>query len=148
MITILDLKAEFGKLAMLRGRRPEMLEAERKESGAFSTLAPFRDGNIFSAKFSGNGAWERHPNGDELVQVIEGATTLHIITAEGRQIHSLKSGMLVVVPQGAWHRFEAPDGVALMTATPKPTEHLTVDVDDPRTLAPVQLSGSVEEKWR
>jgi hypothetical protein len=56
--------------------------------------------------------------------------------------------MLVVVPQGAWHRFEAPDGVALMTATPKPTEHLTVDVDDPRTLAPVQLSGSVEEKWR
>ena len=56
--------------------------------------------------------------------------------------------MLVVVPQGAWHRFEAPEGVCLMTATPKPTEHLTVDVADPRTLEAERLQGSVEEKWR
>jgi hypothetical protein len=38
------------------------------------------------------------------------------------------------VPQNTWHRFEAPDGVSLMTATPQPTEHLAVTVDDPRTL--------------
>src|SRR5215471_15499129 len=60
MITILDLKAEFAKLALLRGRTPQMTEVERKASGAFATLAPFRDGNIYSAKFSGDGAWERH----------------------------------------------------------------------------------------
>jgi hypothetical protein len=42
--------------------------------------------------------------------------------------------MVAIVPQGAWHRFEAPDGVTLMTATPQPTEHLTVAVDDTRTL--------------
>ena len=59
---------------MLRGRRPDMTEAERKATGAFATLAPYRDGNIFSAKFAGDGAWERHPNGDELVQVVDGAT--------------------------------------------------------------------------
>jgi hypothetical protein len=52
------------------------------------------------------------------------------------------------VPQGMWHRFEAPDGVSLMTATPKPTEHLTVDVADPRVLTAAQLSDSIEEKWR
>ena len=148
MITIVDLKAELGKLAMLRDRRPEMLETERRESGAFATLAPFRDGNIFSAKFSGNGAWERHPNGEELVQIVEGSTRLHIITDDGPQTHELRAGMLVVVPQGAWHRFEAPDGVCLMTATPKPTEHLTVDVADPCTMEPAKLSGSIEEKWR
>ena len=148
MITIVDLKAELGKLAMLRGRRPDMLEAERKASNAFATLAPFRDGNIFSAKFAGNGAWERHPNGDELVQILEGATTLHIITADGPQAYALEAGMLAVVPQGAWHRFESPGGVCLVTATPKPTEHLTVDVEDPRTLEPAQLSGNVEQKWR
>ena len=148
MVTIVDLKAELGKLNMLRDRRPETLEAERRESGAFATLAPFRDGNIFSAKFSGNGAWERHPNGDELVQIVDGATRLHIITDDGPQTHELTGGMLVVVPQGAWHRFEAPEGVCLITATPKPTEHLTVDVADPRTLEPERLSGSVEEKWR
>jgi hypothetical protein len=35
-----------------------------------------------------------------------------------------------------------------MTATPKPTEHLTVDVEDPRTLTAAQLSTTIEEKWR
>jgi len=130
MITIVDVKAELGKLTMLRGRRPEMTEADRKGTNAFATLTPFRDGNIFSAKFSGSGAWERHPNGDELVQVVEGETKFHIMTDEGKETHTLKAGMLVNVPQGLWHRFEAPDGVCLMTATPKPTEHLTVDVED------------------
>src|SRR5437870_8408445 len=148
VITIVDVKAELAKLTMLKGRRPEMTEADRRGTNAFATLAPFRDGNIFSAKFAGNGAWERHPNGDELVQVVEGTTKLHIMTEEGKQTHELKAGMLVIVPQGAWHRFEAPDGVCLMTATPKPTEHLTVDVEDPRTLSEGQRSGATEEKWR
>jgi hypothetical protein len=35
-----------------------------------------------------------------------------------------------------------------VTATPKPTEHLTVDVEDPRTLTSTQRSKTVEEKWR
>ena len=148
MITIVDLKAELGKLTMLRGRRPEMTEADRKGTNAFATLTPFRDGNIFSAKFSGNGAWERHPNGDELVQVVEGETKFHIVTDEGPQTHTLKAGMLVIVPQNAWHRFESADGVGLMTATPKPTEHLTVDVDDPRTLSENERAANSEEKVR
>jgi mannose-6-phosphate isomerase-like protein (cupin superfamily) len=148
MITILDLEAEFAKLNMLRGRTPQMTEAERKGSGGFATLAPFRDGNIFSAKFAGSGAWERHPNGDELVQIIDGATTLHLMTADGPQSFALTAGMLVIVPQGTWHRFEASQGVSLMTATPKPTEHLTVDVADPRALTGAQLSDNIEEKWR
>jgi mannose-6-phosphate isomerase-like protein (cupin superfamily) len=148
MVTIVDLNAELGKLNLLRGRTPQMLEAERKESGAFATLAPYRDGNIYSAKFAGNGAWERHPNGDELVQVVDGATTMHLMTDDGLQSHALKAGMVVVVPQGIWHRFESAEGVTLITATPKPTEHLTVDVDDPRALSAGQLSGSTEEKWR
>src|SRR5262252_5139843 len=148
MITILELKAELDKLTLLRGRTPQMTEVDRKGSGAFATLAPFRDGNIFSAKFSGDGAWERNPNGDELVQVVDGSATLHIMTDDGPQSHALSAGMVVIVPQGAWHRFHSPDGVSLVTATPKPTEHLTVDVDDPRTLTAAQLSGNIEEKWR
>src|SRR5260370_4436948 len=133
MITILDLKAEFDKLTLLRGRTPQMTEVERKGSGAFATLAPFRDGNIFSAKFAGDGAWERHPNGDEIVQIVDGATTLHFITEDRLQSLHLKAGMVAIVPQNTWHRFASPDGVSLMTATPQPTEHLTVAVDDPRT---------------
>src|SRR3954447_23770585 len=146
MVTIIDVAGETEKLNMLRDRRPDMLEAERRASGAFATLTPFRDGNIFAAKFSGNGAWERHPNGEELVQIVAGETKLHIIIDDEPQTHELRAGMLVVVPQGTWHRFEAPDGVCLMTATPKPTEHLTVDVDDPRTLEAGRLAGRGGEK--
>jgi mannose-6-phosphate isomerase-like protein (cupin superfamily) len=132
MITILDLNAEFAKLKMLRGRTPETTQEERQ--GAFARLAPYRDGAIFTAKFAGDGAWERHPNGDEIVQIVDGATTLHFMTDAGPQSLPLKAGMVAIVPQNTWHRFEAPDGVSLMTATPQPTEHLTVTVDDPRTL--------------
>ena len=132
MITVLDLKAEFAKLHMLQGRTPTMPAEQRK--GAFANPAPYRDGGIFMAKFAGIGAWERHPQGDEIVQIVEGSTTLHLLTEAGKQSLELKAGMMAIVPQNTWHQFEAPGGVALMTATPQPTEHLAVDVDDPRTL--------------
>jgi len=132
VLTIIDLKAEFAKLRMLRGRTPETPATERE--GAFARLAAYRDGAIFTAKFAGEGAWERHPQGDEIVQIVDGGTTLHIMTADGPQSFALAAGMVAIVPQGMWHRFEAPQGVSLMTATPQPTEHLTIAVDDPRTL--------------
>jgi mannose-6-phosphate isomerase-like protein (cupin superfamily) len=148
MITILDLKAESAKLTLQRGRTPKMTEVERKGSGGFATLAPFRDGNIFSAKFAGDGAWERHPNGDELVQIVDGSATLHIMAEDGQKSYPVNAGMMVIVPQNTWHRFHSPEGVSLVTATPKPTEHLTVDVADPRTLTTAQLSDTIEQKWR
>lgn len=132
MLTILDLNTELAKLRMLRGRTPETPPAERE--GAFARLAPYRDSAINVAKFSGEGPWERHPNGDEIVQVVDGATTFHLMAEDGPQSHELKAGMVVIVPQGKWHRFEAPDGVTLMTTTPQPTQHLTFAIDDPRTL--------------
>ena len=132
MIPILDLNAEFAKLTMLKNRTPTSSEAERK--GAFGRLAPYRDGAIFTAKFAGTSAWERHPQGDEIVQIVDGATTLHLMTAEGRQSVSLRSGMVAIVPRNTWHQFEAPDGVCVMTATQQPTEHLRVNVEDPRTV--------------
>ena len=148
MMTILDLKAEFARLTPLRGRTPQMTEVERKASGGFATLAPFRDGNIYSARFAGDAAWERHPNGDELVQIVDGSAALHIMTEDGPKSYAVSAGMMVIVPQGTWHRFHSPEGVSLLTATPKPTEHLTVDVEDPRSLTASQLSNTVEEKWR
>jgi mannose-6-phosphate isomerase-like protein (cupin superfamily) len=129
MIPIVDLKAEFAKLTMLKGRTPVSSEAERE--GAFGRAAPYRDGAIFTAKFAGRSAWERHPHGDEIVQIVDGATTLHLITEQGRQSVTLGAGMVVVVPQNSWHQFEAPDGVSVMTVTPQPSEHLRVDVEDP-----------------
>jgi mannose-6-phosphate isomerase-like protein (cupin superfamily) len=148
MTTILDLKAALAKMPMFKGRRPETLESERQASGAFRTLAPYRDGNVYGAKFAGDAAWERHPNGDELVQIVDGACTVHLMTETGLESHEVRAGATIVVPQNTWHRFHAPDGVSIVTATPRPTEHLTVDVEDPRTLSDAQRAANSEEKVR
>jgi hypothetical protein len=125
MVGVIDFKAAFAQLRMLDGRTPSSSESDRE--GAFARLSPYRDGAIFAAKFSGTSAWEQHPVGDEIVYVFEGATTLHLMTDQGKQ------SMTSIVPKGVWHQFEAPDGVCVMTATPQPTEHLRVDVEDPRS---------------
>jgi len=126
---VVDLTAELAKLKTLEGRTPASSEAERKE--AIARLAPYRDGAVFAAKFAGTGAWERHPQGDEIVQIIEGSTILHLMTSEGRQSLSLGAGTMVIVPRDMWHQFEAPTGVSLITVTPQPTEHLRDDIAEP-----------------
>jgi quercetin dioxygenase-like cupin family protein len=128
LISALDLKAELGKLAHF-ARTPTSPEVERKKG--LAQLAPYRDGAIFVSKFSGTGGWERHPNGDELVHVIEGATMLRLMAEDGPQVQELQAGTMVVIPQGIWHRFESLAGVTLMSVTPLPTDHPEVDVDDP-----------------
>ena len=148
MVAILDLKSTLGQMPMLQGRRPETTEAERQASGAFVTLTPFRDGNIYSAKFSGRAAWERHPNGDELVQIVAGTIIVDIIVDDKVETHELSAGTTVIVPRGAWHRFHAPNGVSIVTGTPRPTEHLTVDIEDPRTLSDDERSVNSEQKVR
>lgn len=138
MVAILDLGAELGKLTMLNGRTPTSTAEQRDE--AVARLAPYRDGAIFISKFSGTAAWERHPQGDEIVQILDGETTLRLITNEGLRSLKLKAGMVVVVPQSMWHQFESPGGVSVMTATPQPTDHVRADVDDPRTVAGEEVS--------
>ena len=62
MITIIDLNAELAKLTMLPARTPQTTGAQRE--GSMASLAPYRDGALFTSKFAGNGGWERHRNGD------------------------------------------------------------------------------------
>ena len=129
MIRAVDVAAELAGRPMLHGRSADTPADEARE--AFAVLAPFRDGSVFAGRFAGDTPWERHANGDELVQVLSGAATLTIMTEEGPRAFALRAGMLIVVPQGHWHRFAAPDGVTVLTATPQPTDHTSAE--DPRT---------------
>jgi mannose-6-phosphate isomerase-like protein (cupin superfamily) len=131
MIRPVDIKAELAGRPVLRGRDENTSEADAR--AAFAALAPFRDGSIFAGSFSGESPWERHRNGDELVQILAGATTLTIMTDDGPRSFAMTAGMLIVVPQGHWHRFHAPDQVTVLTATPQPTDHTRAA--DPRTVA-------------
>jgi len=130
-IKAIDIKAELAKLTFLHGRGKDTTEAEK--SAAFTTLAQYRDGGIFTGGFSGISQWERHEQGEEIVHVLDGVTTLTIMTDDGPQAFEMKAGMLVVVPQGCWHQFQSPNGVTIMTITPQPTEH--IHADDPRSIA-------------
>src|ERR1051325_9709465 len=132
MLTIINLKDEFAKLNMLRGRTPQTTAAEREENRALAHLMPYRDGTIFIAKFAGSGLWERHPKGDEIVQIFDRTTTLQLVCDSRSEAFTLSAGAFVVIPQGSWHRFAAAEGVSLMTATPEPSEFTTVD--DPSLL--------------
>ena len=114
---------------MLKERSGHPTDAESLKS--FATLAAYRDGGIFATHFRGSSGWERHPHGDEVVQILEGATRFDVIVDEGLQSLELSASMLVVVPKGCWHRFESATGVKVLTVTPKPTQH--THVDDPRT---------------
>jgi len=114
MIRAVDIKAE------LRGCNTQTPDADAR--AAFAELAPFRDGSIFAGSFSGETPWERHRTGDELVHVLDGAATLTIMTADGPQSFPLTAGMVIVVPQGHWHRFRAPGRVTVLSATPQSTE--------------------------
>jgi mannose-6-phosphate isomerase-like protein (cupin superfamily) len=130
--TVVDLTAELANLTMLRDRTPQTTRAERQDSSR--NIAKYRDGAIFTTRFSGEGAWERHRNGEEIVHILDGETIVHLMTEAGPETLELRAGMIAIVPQGAWHRFSCPDGVTLMTVTPQPTDHPAVHVEDPRTL--------------
>jgi mannose-6-phosphate isomerase-like protein (cupin superfamily) len=131
-MTVIDLTAELSKLTMLRGRTPQTTRAERQ--GSSRRIAEYRDGAIFTTKFTGSGGWERHRNGEEVVYILDGDTTLHLMTEKGPKTLGLSTGMIAIVPQAAWHRFSSPGGVTLLTVTPQPTDHPAVHVEDPRTL--------------
>jgi len=121
MIRAVDIRDELARVPFLHGRGKETTEAEAR--AAFAILAPFRGGSIFGGSFSGQSPWERHPNGDELVHILDGDATLTMITADGPRSFQMRGGMMIVVPQGHWHRFHAPHRVTVLTATPQPTEH-------------------------
>jgi mannose-6-phosphate isomerase-like protein (cupin superfamily) len=129
--SIIDLNAQVAKLAMFR-RTPQSTREETK--GSVVRLANCRDGLLLAIKSSGNDHWERHLAGDELIHILDGTKTLEIVCDDGPpKSFAVRAGMIVVIPQGAWHRSYS-EGTTTMSAVPFPGEAIEVDVDDPRTL--------------
>ena len=127
MADVVNVLDTLESLAPFEGRRPDTPEADI--NAAFATLFTYRDGAIFTGSYSGDSPWERHI-GDEIVYVLEGSTRLFLLEDNGEEVVTLVKGSMIVVPQGVWHRFEAPEGVTVMSVTPQPTEHSLAD--DPR----------------
>jgi mannose-6-phosphate isomerase-like protein (cupin superfamily) len=136
----IDLQAELDKLTMFR-RNPGSTREDCK--GSVAQLASYRDGLLLAIKAAGKDHWERHLTGDELIHVLDGRTTLEIACDDGPpRSFELRAGMIAVIPQGAWHRFQSAAGATELAVTPFPGEHIELDVDDPRTEAATSGNGA------
>jgi quercetin dioxygenase-like cupin family protein len=78
--------------------------------------------------FVGRPPWERHNDGEELLLVLSGTTSLTILQESGPETRVLGTGALAVVPRGRWHNNDAPEGVTLLYMTPSEgNEHSFTD---------------------
>jgi mannose-6-phosphate isomerase-like protein (cupin superfamily) len=88
--------------------------------------------SIVLSKFSGLAPWERHPDGDELIVVLEGGGDITVLTDDGPVRSELAPGRLFVCPKGLWHRAHAELGMTALYVTPLAGgEHSFAE--DPRT---------------
>jgi mannose-6-phosphate isomerase-like protein (cupin superfamily) len=120
--TRISLTDEIARLQYLANRTPEMAFSGGAEH-AFAELCGYRDGAIYVGHYSGNSEWEGHARGDEIVMVLDGATTLVLLEAGVERRIQLRANELAVVPANTWHRFEDSKQLKIMTVTPQPTDH-------------------------
>ncbi|MEM7020832.1 MAG: cupin domain-containing protein, partial [Pseudomonadota bacterium] len=104
--TPISLQNELAELNFFGNRTPGSINEDRADH--FAKLAEYRDGGIFVTHYAGNSEWERHANGDEIVMVVEGETTLILLLNDEEVANTLKAGEFLVVPGNIWHRFETP----------------------------------------
>ena len=133
MINPINLSDRMKGLTPIAGRGEHTTEEEVRR--AFTKLGDgdFRDAGVYLGSFDGIAGWERHLKGDEMVHIVAGSTHFDIIIDDEKHTLELDAGMLIVVPQGCWHRFRSDDGVTVLATTPQnDEEHMFVD--DPRSL--------------
>ena len=130
--SIIDLNAELAKLTMFRGRTPQTTFADRKGSAAQPGALPRRDAPSSASGPAGKTHWETPSGGDELVCVLDGTVILDIVEEDRLQSYALGPGMIVIIPQGTWHRFHSADGADGAERDAGPGDHIDLDVDDPR----------------
>ncbi len=100
----------------------------------FRSLGDFAGGSVGVFRSGlGTSTWERHPDGEELLQMIEGAVRIELLTDTERVSVDLAAGQMLIVPRGHWHRHLITDHLAELYITAGSTEHS--NRKDPRTPA-------------
>src|SRR3989454_4758250 len=98
MIQAVDLHRDLAGLPMLKERYGHPTDAESLKS--FATLAAYRDGGIFATHFRGSSGWERHPHGDEVVQILEGPHALMLSSMRACSLWSCRQACWWSCPRG------------------------------------------------
>ncbi|MFI5315960.1 MAG: cupin domain-containing protein [Myxococcota bacterium] len=123
------------RVALRPPLEPRDLREETSSLRGFESrlLGSLDRASIFLSKFSGDDApWERHPDGDELIVVLEGGGEITVLTENGPVTSELRPGRLFVCPKGLWHRARPQPAMTALYVTPVAgSEHSFAE--DPRT---------------
>lgn len=84
---------------------------------AMRRLGTFNQCLLGVTRFSGLTPWERHPDADELLHVLEGAVDVTVLSDDGPLSATVAAGSVFIVPRGFWHRQHARQCTALLFAT-------------------------------
>jgi uncharacterized cupin superfamily protein len=119
---------DLGELEVVPGT------TEAEAFAAVWELAAFNQCMLGLTRFSGRSPWERHPDGDEFLHVLEGDVDFTILTDERPVQLTVSAGSVFVCPRGLWHRQYSKSGATLLFATPPKGSEISW-ADDPRSEA-------------
>lgn len=115
-----DLRAHDVRAA-LAGLATGTVSTTEEDAAAFPRLVSFNHGAVYVGSFSGTSPWECHPDADELLYVLDGEVEVTFLSGPQRILTLARSGNLLVVPRGVWHRQWAKCSVTLLAVTPDQT---------------------------
>jgi uncharacterized cupin superfamily protein len=75
----------------------------------------------------GKDSWELFLADGELFHILDGTAALEWRDENGYQSCLLRSGMIVVNPQGIWCRLSSEDGATLLAVTPAKNEFVDLE---------------------
>jgi quercetin dioxygenase-like cupin family protein len=87
--------------------------------------------NLGVMRYSGRTPWERHPDGDELLHVLDGAVDVTVLADDAPTDVTVRAGSVFVCPRGLWHRQLPRPSVTMLFGTPSATTEISF-ADDPR----------------
>ena len=102
-----------------------------EELSAMHGLGSLNQCSLGLIRFAGETPWERHPDGDELLHVLDGEVDITVLTVDGAVETTVSAGSVLIVPRGLWHRQRPRPAVSLLFATPV-TGSESSWADDPR----------------
>jgi len=118
--------------AALRGRPAiTACTTEREFAPACVELARFDRGHVTLVRLATPSPWEKHPDGDELLYIAQGAIDVVLLTQPRRARVRVNAGSIFVVPRGVWHR-QIPRPIASVLSA-LPSAHGAISwASDPR----------------
>jgi mannose-6-phosphate isomerase-like protein (cupin superfamily) len=113
-------RAELGLALRPRLESRDLRDEVSRLGSGYETrlLGSLDNASILVTKFLGIAPWERHPDGDELILVLEGGGDITVLTDAGPVRSELRPGRLFVCPKGLWHRAHAQPAMTALYVTP------------------------------